>query len=204
VIGDSNQINKWSMVYKVVAQKRGLKGVDSVPRKRTVPNLPAIMESDSTNLAYLEGGGMEIDITAKVLAFGEPGSKQNPVASAETLFTNKINGVVVQPAPNVKELSGRKYSLFEMRRSGRTDGLVEVMLERGGNPWTNCHSKAHASPPNVILFHAGSHNCGMSHVEAREAVRQITRKFKAWGNPRKCLVIFIRGPTHPIRGDTLS
>ena len=96
----------------------------------------------------------------------------------------------------MKELSGRKYPLFEMRRSGRTDGLVEVMLERDENPWTDCHSKAHASPPNVILFHAGSHNCGMSHVEAREAVRQITRKFKAWGNPRKCLVIISSPDMH--------
>jgi len=174
VIGDSNQKNWWTKVYVPVADERGM--------------------VTGSNSVFIEGGGIEMDISKSLFSFEEVGDAVIP--SNLPYFSNILEKDRRSPRP--KNIKGWpwKYSVPDMLRSGRTDGVVSAVLDFDRNPWTACTKEERTVQPQTILFHAGSHNCGTSSVEAAKAVHLLVEKFIKWSMPShrdRCLV-FVSTP----------
>lgn len=160
VIGDSNIINSWKNVYLPLAPTHWLDPV-------------------------LEGGGIDFDMKQdKMLSLGEP-VPGTWLRGDETLWGAHNAQHVVGHGP-------RRFSVPSLLR-GPTAGLAHAVLDFERSPWQRCTDeklRGNASAPvQAVVFHSGSHNCGGSYAEAREAMRHLVALFDRWSAPDKCLVV---------------
>jgi hypothetical protein len=90
----------------------------------------------------------------------------------QSLFTgHSSNG-------NIK--NAQPYSWPDVYQSQNTEKLVEAVIEFDRNPFDACISTANHENTNIIIFNIGSHNHGLSFVEAKHSAKQLVAKFMKW------------------------
>jgi hypothetical protein len=135
------------------------------------PNKPPHYED-----VFCSGGGMEFDIAHGMLACGE--DPENTIPPSQFMTTP------------IKRRNGIKYALKDLEQTGDLSGLVNSILTFEQNPWDACFAprKPPGPKPDTVIFHIGSHNCGLSAKETRLAIFQTVERFLKWDNPMKCLI----------------